>query len=151
MLLQGDDVLKEAFSSVTNNQITDLEWREVVLSTRVGGPGVRTTAGLAVSVYLFSVHVVSNLIPGLCDFDLVEIVAVPLQLWQEARSDILVERSRKYQPMWDLPLIKQQRTEAYIKVSGDVLPKTRRLAVTAAESGAWLGALPAKALETLPR
>lgn len=147
-LLKFDELLRECVSTITNTDLTDVQWLQASLPVKNGGLGVRRVSSLAPSAFLASAAGTRDLqdaILSKCDASADPAVDNILKQWTAAHGQPDVSppvgpRSIK-QHEWDKPHI-----AADIARVNSSLPErhhqARLLAVSAPHSGDWLQALP---------
>jgi len=100
-----DSVLRSTIQSVTNADLSDVQWLEASLPVKDGGLGVRRVSSLALSAFLASAastfSLQEDILPGCACSDHTTLQAY-LSKWSSrhgALPDILLPK----QPFWDRP------------------------------------------------
>ena len=144
-----DDVLRSILSLIVNVPLgSDSAWLQASLPVKAGGIGIRRSTQLAPSAYLASAAGCSDLVQQILPPYLSHNVGhshyyeAALSLWAENHSySPPSQPSASRQRVWDAPKIEASIQSLWDLAISDVA-KARLLAVSCAESGAWLNALP---------
>jgi hypothetical protein len=143
-----DGLLRECVSTITNTDLTDVQWIQASLPVRNGGLGVRRVSSLAPSAFLASAagtRDLQDLILHRCDVSADSAVDHALEQWMiiHGQSDVShpVGTSAAKQREWDKPNICADLARLRASLP-DRHHQARLLAVSAPHSGDWLHALP---------
>jgi hypothetical protein len=147
-LIIFDSLLRSGISSITNCELSDIQWLQASLPIKDGGLGVRKSLSLALPAFLSSAASTKELqhailpdsysvnCPFFEEFE---------QLWETRYSCPVPEGSATFkQGAWDRPGIEHDKAIVWSS-SDDIIGKCRLAAVSAPHSGDWLHALPVSA------
>ena len=111
VLSQFDNIIREAFVSITNVPFTEDSWTQATLPIHLGGIGIRRAQDVALPCYISSVLSVGPLVRAV----LLPVVGLAqadgpfeaVEVWKERVADWALEPMdafRGSQKSWDLPL-----------------------------------------------
>ena len=141
-----DDALRSILSNVLNiNLSNEQAWLQASLPAHAGGLGVRRAAQLAPSAYLASAAssstLVHQIIPSSCNSTDPNLESA-ISSWNQGLSvPPPSSPNSTCQCAWDEPHVNTTHT-MLLDLVQDQQARARLLAVSCAESGAWLNALP---------
>ena len=143
-----DDLLRQCVGSITNTDLSEVQWIQASLPVRSGGLGVRRVSSLASSAFLASAAGTRDLqetILSKCEATADQAVDHVLDRWTFTlgQPDVSypVGPSASKQREWDRHQIDAE-LERLKSSMPDAHNQARLLAVTAPHSGDWLHALP---------
>ena len=145
-----DDLIKSAFSAITNTQLTDESWRQARLPVRYGGIGIRTAEDISSSAFLASHYSSEDLVARILRPTNLDRQPVPegaLRCWQQKAPGAPTPADPKAQRMWDDAVCKHEADA--LLAEADQVSRARLLAAREEGTGAWLHALPSPTLGTL--
>jgi hypothetical protein len=147
-LQKFDELLRECVCSITNTDLSDVQWIQASLPVKNGGLGVRRVSSLAPSAFLASAAGTRDLqdtILSKCDAPADSAVDDALAQWSvvHGQSGALppVGSASTKQQEWDKPSIAADVARLNASLPGRH-HQARLLAVSAPHSGDWLHALP---------
>jgi hypothetical protein len=139
-----DNLLKVGLSSITNTDLSEVQWIQASLPVRVGGIGVRRVASLAISAYLASAastlelqHSILDHSHALSDSHVDDYTTV----WSDNFGPPPLLPAARKQRAWDQPQIEADK-QLVLSSYSDPYHRARLSAVMAPHSGDWLLALP---------
>jgi hypothetical protein len=140
-----DLLLRGCVESITNTELTDLQWIQATLPVRNGGLGVRRVTSLAPSAFLASAagtRDLQALILSKCQCPIDSHITNVMSVWTSrlGPASSVVHDSGK-QHSWDQPCVDADITALKLALT-DTRDKARFLAANAPHSGDWLNALP---------
>jgi len=143
-----DKILRRCVCTITNSDLTDLQWIQASLPVRNGGLGIRRVSSLAPSAFLASAagtHDLQDNILTRCHAPVDSAADQILALWKSrlnTNADMRpVGENTSKQRAWDKPCVSVDVLSLTSNLS-DRRSQARLLAVSAAHSGDWLHALP---------
>ena len=145
-----DEELRSIVSGITNTHLDDPAWTQASLPVRFGGLGIRSAAQLAPSAFLASAAGSSDLVhlilpPHLRSMPLPNLEDVRA-LWSRGHDQPPpVGPVSHRQKAWDTPKV-SATAESLLVNAPEPSSRTRLLASSVKESGAWLNALPISSL-----
>ncbi|XP_055355715.1 uncharacterized protein LOC129601040 [Paramacrobiotus metropolitanus] len=143
-------MIRECLSAITNVNITDVNWVQASLPVAEGGLGIRSIEKLALPAFLASAYSVTRLATEITDFDPEVYCGTAEAEWQRVtEADLPAVEARKFQKMWDEPVIQTSVKMLSEKAQSDISSQARLLGVSTKDNGAWLDALPAASLGNL--
>jgi len=145
LLNRFDNLLRDGLSSITNTNLSDLQWLQASLPVKDGGLGMRRVTSLALPCFLASAAATSTL----QDAILVDRNPGPYRqfteyklVWSDLFSSEIPEPPAAHkQNSWDRPVIECDKATVW-KSSSDPTSQRRLAAVSAPHSGDWLHAMP---------
>jgi hypothetical protein len=144
-----DTMVRNGQEVILNIRFTDQIWEQSSLPVACGGIGIRSARDLSIPAFLASISgtssLVSTLVPNLPALD--PTYSEALELWKELSGNAVEPQSFR-QKDWEFPIL-ELRTAALLESATTRCHLARLRAVSRAESGAWLNALPCPALGTL--
>ena len=149
-LQRYDETLRAIVSDITNINLDETTWTQASLPVKSGGLGIRSSVQLAPSAFLASAAANSNLTHRILPprFQLRELpyVEEARTLWSDG-LDLPPPASPEShrQKTWDTPKV-SAIADKLLKQAPDAVTRSRLLAASAKESGAWLDALPVSSL-----
>ncbi|XP_055357436.1 uncharacterized protein LOC129602445 [Paramacrobiotus metropolitanus] len=150
LLTEFDVMIRECLSAITNVNITDVNWVQASLLVAEGGLGIRSIKKLALPAFLASAYSVTRLATEITDFDPEVYCGTAEAEWQRVtEADLPAVEARKFQKMWDEPVIQTSVKMLSEKAQSDISSQARLLGVSTKDNGAWLDALPAASLGNL--
>ena len=145
LLLQFDDLLRSAVTSICNVALTDEQWTQASLSVRSGGLGVRSVSMLASSAFLASAagtRPLQTLILQKCNIAEEDINASLISWTSLAHTPANLHECS--QRVWDSAVV-DQSFQTLFNSQSEPYHRARLLAAAAIHSGDWLHALPISA------
>ncbi|HSN23887.1 MAG TPA: hypothetical protein VLS45_06920, partial [Methylomicrobium sp.] len=148
LLAEFDSLLRAGMSSITNCDLSDVQWLQASLPIKEGGLGVRTVQSLALPAFLSSFVSTESL-----QREILKNIEVDdclpysdyKQIWMEKYSQSVPPTPLSHkQSAWDRPAIERMKTQLR-NSSNDAIFQCRLTAVGAEHSGDWLYALPISA------
>jgi Reverse transcriptase (RNA-dependent DNA polymerase) len=140
-----DKLLRGCVESITNSDLTELQWIQASLPVRNGGLGVRRVSSLAPSAFLASAAGTCDLqalILSKCQCPTDSHITSAMSVWtSRVGSASSAVRDSSKQHSWDQPCVEADII-ALKSALTDSRDKARFLAVSAPHSGDWLNALP---------
>ena len=149
-LIEIDSVLRSNLNYLANINMTDLQWIQASLPTKVGGLGIRSASALTLPAFLAS----SAGTKSLQDLILLNCVVKPdpfVNIYLEEWMLSYANQPRSGQPSsgeqagkqcnWDKPIIDSD-LQYLLRAQPDQLNQARLLAVSSPHSSDWLNALP---------
>ncbi|XP_055353034.1 uncharacterized protein LOC129598964 [Paramacrobiotus metropolitanus] len=150
LLTEFDVMIRECLSAITNVNITDVNWVQASLPVAEGGLGIRSIEKLALPAFLASAYSVTRLATEITDFDPEVYCGTAEAEWQRVtEADLPAVEARKFQKMWDEPVIQTSVKMLSEKAQSDISSQARLLGVSTKDNGAWLDALPTASLGNL--
>ena len=145
-----DDVLRSIVGSVANTCLDDNAWSQASVPVKVGGLGIRSAVQLAPSTFLSSaaasLDLVHHILPPWFGSQEVPHVDSALTSWSlDQDHPPPVAPASHRQKVWDTIKVSATANDL-LGNAPDALSRTRLLAASARESGAWLNALPISSL-----
>jgi len=145
--MKFDELLRESVCTITNTDLTDVQWIQASLPVRNGGLDVRRVSSLAPSAFLASAagtRDLQDMILSKCDASVDSAVDNVLDQWSIAHGQSVVlppvGSSSAKQHEWDKPSIAADIARLSVSLP-DRHNQARLLAVSAPHSGDWLHAL----------
>ena len=148
-----DDLLRGSISTITDTDLTDVQWIQASLPVKNGGLGIRRVASLAPSAFLASAAGTRDLQDGIFRGFLPTTDTAShriLKLWIERHNTACpVGHATTKQKLWDKPCIDADMSKL-ISSLPEPRDRARLLALSAPHSGDWLHALRASDLILRP-
>jgi hypothetical protein len=151
-LVLYDNLLRSTLAECMNVDLSQAAWEQASLPVKLGGLGIRSAVMLAPSAFLASAAGAENLIQALLPIRFQSViepaVSTAVDIWRTriAPTTSLPDNSQRgVQKMWDLPCCKLLASSLFNRAQNDI-DKARLQASTAANSGAWLKAIPLAAI-----
>ena len=145
ILGQFDNLLRNGLCTITNSDLSDMQWIQASLPVADGGLGIRRVASLAPSAFLASAastHDLQEHILARCGIRPDEAVSTVRTLWTTTSNlPCPTVPSASKQATWDKPFIVRDKS-AIQDSAPDSHHRARLLAVAAPHAGDWLHALP---------
>ncbi|KAL0841226.1 hypothetical protein ABMA28_014960 [Loxostege sticticalis] len=152
LLLNLDTCLQSVLSKILNCNFTAKSWAQATLPIRFGGLGTRSLSGIALPAFLSSAYGTATLFNNILrsSVGVVEVahLADARSAWSAACPGVDPPKSLSSQKQWDEPLCSNIQNNL-ISTSDSASERARLLAVSQAESGYWLQALPSANVGTL--
>jgi len=151
MLEEIDVGIKVTAEKLINAKLNEKEWIESSLPVRCGGLGIRKVQDLALPAFLSSVNGTSSLVSLMLQMPSLDIMEIAdyqdgLDAWSSLNPETDQPLQPSFQKQWDN--ININRLVNGLQFDSDE-DKARVLAIRRRESGAWLHALPSRAIGTL--
>ena len=149
-LQRYDEILRSIVSDITNINLDETAWTQASLPVKSGGLGIRSSVQLAPSAFLASAAASSDLthhiLPPRFQSTELPYVEDATKVWSMGQDlpppSGLASHSQK---AWDAPKV-SAIADTLLKEAPDAVSRSRLLAATTKESGAWLNALPVTSL-----
>ncbi|HSN23938.1 MAG TPA: reverse transcriptase domain-containing protein, partial [Methylomicrobium sp.] len=143
-----DDLLRSAVSSITNCELSDIQWLQASLPVRDGGLGVRRAQSLALPSFIASATSTKELQAAILsepDASEYAMLSEYMQTWANLYVGAVPNPPASFkQSTWDRPGIEHDKATVWNSFN-DPVDKCRLAAVSTAHSGDWLHALPISA------
>jgi hypothetical protein len=140
-----DNLLRSCIGTITNTDLTDVQWIQASLPVRNGGLGIRRVASLAPSAFLASAAGTRDLQDNILRNCLPTTDTVTdriLALWMERHNTACpAGTDAAKQKLWDKPCVDADMSRLMSSLP-EARDRARLLAVSAPHSGDWLHALP---------
>ena len=149
-LQRYDETIRSIVSDITNINFDETAWTQASLPVKSGGLGIRSSVELAPSAFLASAAANSDLthhiLPPRFQSSELLYVAEATKMWSTGLDlPPLSGPASHHQKAWDD--IKVSATaDSLLKQAPDAVSRSRLLAASTKESGAWLNALPVTSL-----
>ena len=149
-LQRYDEILRSIVSDITNINLDETAWTQASLPVKSGGLGIRSAVQLAPSAFLASAAASSDLthhiLPPRFQSTELPYVEDATKVWSMGLdlpppSGLASHR----QKAWDAPKV-SATADTLLKEAPDAVSRSRLLAASSKESGAWLNALPVSSL-----
>ena len=151
LLRDFDFLVRNALSSITNVDFSDVGWTQASLPVRSGGLGIRKTVDIALPCFISSVisahPLVEASLSSVQDLASLE-VSAEIELWKQGGQGLIVPfgDSRSSQKAWDAPQV--DFIQKSLLENADQFSRARLLASAQPESGSWVSAIPYPSLGT---
>ena len=144
-LVLFDDLLRNAFSLITNSNLSDIQWTQASLPIRDGGLGIRRASSLALPAFLASAASSAALQSGILgrhDVFPDSSVEAARNAWVSSyKTTIPAGTSVNLQRAWDSP-VRQLDTSSVLTAASTAEDRARLLAIKSPHASDWLFALP---------
>ena len=145
-----DETLRSILSDITNINLNETAWTQASLPVKSGGLGISSSVQLAPSAFLASAAANSDLahhiLPPRFQSTELPYVAEATKVWSMGLDlPPLSGPASHHQKAWDTPKV-SATANTLLKQAPDAVSRSRLLAASTKESGAWLNALPISSL-----
>ena len=149
-LQRYDETLRAMVSDITNINLDETAWIQASLPVKSGGLGIRSSVQLAPSAFLASAAANSDLthhiLPPRFQSTELPYVKEATKVWSTGLDlPPLTGPASHHQKAWDAPKV-SATADTLLRQAPDAVSRSRPLAASRKESGAWLNALPVSSL-----